>query len=182
MREIYKKIILKRRAGPQDLAQQAKVAKAVFAAVGRKPVHMLLTEPIIGLFSLYIAFTFAVTYSFYTACPTIFGTQYGFDLTAEGLPFLGTGVGVFVGFPMLVMSNQYLYMPRVVRWRREQAPNKTPPAEWRLFIAFPATVVLPAALFLFGWTAEYRLHWIGPVTALAMFGCGMFLILMSATM
>lgn len=41
---------------------------------------------------------------------------------------------------------------------------------------------LPAGLFLFGWTAEYRVHWIAPVLGMAFFVVGTYLCFLSVSM
>lgn len=57
---------------------------------------MLLTEQIVGFLSFYVAFNFAVLYTFFAAYPYVFETVYGFSIEDSGLVFLGIGVGFFL--------------------------------------------------------------------------------------
>ncbi|QDS75194.1 hypothetical protein FKW77_008712 [Venturia effusa] len=157
-----------------------------------RPVHMLLSEPIAGLFSLYIAFNFAVQYSFFVAFPTVFEDVYGFDLGSQGLTFLGLGVGILVAVLSIIINSKFVYAPLALRWKkrhpRAQGESKTksaastPPPEYRLFTAFPGSMLIPIALFLFAWTARRSIHWIVPIIAEALFGIGQVLDFMSCTM
>jgi hypothetical protein len=157
-----------------------------------RPLHMLLTEPIPGLFSLYVAFNFSIMYCFFVAFPIVFETVYGFDHGLQGLTFFGLGVGVLIAIIIIILNSKYIYAPRAARWKKQHAQEHgdsktksaapTPPPEWRLFIAFPGSILLPVSLFLFAWTARPLVHWIVPVIAEALFGIGQVLIFMAATM
>lgn len=157
-----------------------------------RPIHMLLTEPIAGLFSLYISFNFAIQYSFFVAFPTIFEEVYGFDLGSQGMTFLGLGAGIFIAISFIVINSKYIYAPLAVRLKKKHlnaqgelntnSAASTPPPEWRLFIAFPGSMLIPISLFIFAWTARPSVHWIVPVISEALFGIGQVLDFMSCTM
>ncbi|KAL1624124.1 hypothetical protein SLS54_004053 [Diplodia seriata] len=217
MSETYRKQILQRRAkrqgnGTELRRTETAASRASRAAQGMqallmntigRPVHMLVTEPIIGLFSLYVAFIFAMQYAFFAAYPWVFSTTYGFSLGAQGLTFLGLGVGCVLGFTTICASNIWFDKPRAQRWRKRQQldqeaaaqsnqgvleaggpkPARTaPPPEFVLSIAFPGSVVLPAALFMFAWTARPSVHWIVPIIAETLFGTSNLLIFMACAL
>lgn len=87
--ETYKKAILKRRAKKRNLPPAPPPAKTGPTGGGAaaikflltvtlvKPIHMLFTEPIVAFVSLYVAFVFAVLFSFFEAFPIVFGGVYG---------------------------------------------------------------------------------------------------------
>jgi MFS family permease len=205
MRETYKKSILQRRANwnrkakGEPVPKRAPIARSVIQFSRQtliRPMTMLFTEPIPGLFSLYVGFNFGVQYTFYTAFPLVFEEFYGFDLGQVGLTFLGLGVGVLVGFLSLLIFTFNFYKPWVAELKAshaqakraaeaigEEIPNfsDAPPPEWRLILAFPASILMPISLFFFAWTAGFT-HWICPVVAEAIFGMSQFLIFMSATL
>lgn len=222
MSETYRKQILQRRAKRQHRIESngtelrrtdTAASRASRAAQGTqallmntigRPVHMLVTEPIIGLFSLYVAFIFAMQYAFFAAYPWVFSNTYGFSLGAQGLTFLGLGVGCLIGFTVICASNIWIDKPRAQRWRESQQqeqgaaiqsksnpgvleagpkpPRTSPPPEFALPIAFPGSVVLPAALFMFAWTARPSVHWIVPIIAETLFGTSNLLIFMACTL
>lgn len=153
---------------------------------------MLFTEPIAGLFSLYISFNFAVQYSFFVAFPTVFEDAYGFNLGSQGLTFLGLGVGILIAIILIIINSKYIYDPLALRWKKQHSDThgesttksaaSTPPPEYRLFTAFPGSILIPIGLFVFAWTARSSVHWIVPVIAEALFGIGQVLDFMSCTM
>lgn len=83
MSETYKKAILKARKKRERQAStqsensalekipRAKAFHAWAKSTLTRPLHMLVTEPIVAVLSLYIGLTFAVLYSFYTITPTV---------------------------------------------------------------------------------------------------------------
>jgi Major Facilitator Superfamily len=177
---------------PQSRADITNSAQRFIRTSLTRPLHMLLTEPIAGLFSLYISFNFAIQYSFFVAFPTIFKEQYGLDLRSQGLTFVGLGVGILIAIIAIIINSKYIYAPLAIRWKKQNAQDRgesrtkgaasTPPPEWRLFTAFPGSILIPVSLFLFGWTARPSVHWIVPVIAEALFGIGQVLDFMSCTM
>ena len=44
--------------------------------------------------------------------------------------------------------------------------------EFRVPLLFPASLLVPAGLFIYGWTAQYHTHWIGPNVGAAVFAAG----------
>ena len=61
-------------------------------------------------------------------------------------------------------------------------PSSAPSPEERLYLAMLGSFLLPTSLFLFGWSAHYRLPWIVPVIAEALFGAGNLVVFMVATL
>lgn len=194
MKETYKKIILKRRTkrqtslAPVENTTSEKTSKiSSFREWAQKdlmrPLHMLTTEPIVGILSLYVTFTFATMYAFFAVTPMVFDRAFGFDLEQQGLAYVGMAIGVVVTLGLLVAWAKYIYRPQVAQWRRnETAAARPAPPEFRLLPALVASPILPAGLFLFGWAAEYKTHWIAPIIGMALISCGHFLVFMTTTM
>lgn len=106
---------------------------------------------------------------------------YGFGLGPAGLTFLGLGIGCIAGCIGIILVNRFVFT-RQLRMQKEKglAPKVNP--ESRLYIAMIGSIMLPASLFWFGWTARADIHWICPVIAETFFGCGNLLVFMSATL
>lgn len=112
--ETYKKTILSRRAHKQTLAPRSfthrlsrpsiQTARYFVIVTLTRPIHMLFTEPIVGLLSLYVAFTFAVVYAFYPAIPQIFAQVYGFSTTSQGLVFFCLTVGYIAAIATIIFT------------------------------------------------------------------------------
>jgi MFS family permease len=192
MSETYKKTILQQRLKSKQ--KQARAAGDLAAESGSKeqvpstpqkpfiesakfflrttltrPLHMALVEPVVTFFTIYVSLNIGMLYGFFAAFPYVFRTKYGFNLDQIGLTFLGLGVGVVAGCAILIIWSKVFYAKQVLRAVRN---GQTVAPEARLWIAMIGSVMIPASLFLFGWTAECSVTWIVPVIAEAFFGCG----------
>jgi len=132
---------------------------------------MLITEPIVGFLSLYVAFNFAVLFAFFAAFPFVFESVYGFDTEQAGLVFLAIGVGCALAVPTVITCDYYLYQPR---FRASKAAGKggVVAPECRLYPAMMGSVGLPLGLFWFAWTAKRDVSWASPVVAAIPFAWG----------
>ncbi|KAF2829653.1 benomyl/methotrexate resistance protein [Ophiobolus disseminans] len=194
--ESYKPVLLRRRAkkrklplpkSPTEGLSWPKVLSTYASKTLTRPMHMLLTEPIIAAFNAYSAFNFGLLYAFFAAFPYVFEAEYGFNSLSTGLTFLGLGVGVIVGSVCIVCFSKGYYLPHV----REAVAHKDPAPdhatsrlkpEKRLPLAMIGGPCITVGLFLFGWSAAYRVHWIAPTIGEAFFGFGNMLIFMSCMM
>lgn len=178
VKESYKKTILRRRQGPATDNGSSRSFSPSFEDIrifvrfnlGR-PIHMLLTEPIVGLLCLYMGFQFGLLYCFIIAEPFVFSTVYGYGLGAQGLSFLGLIIGCIIGSIFLLCVEKYIYQPRLARFIAEPDQVDFPP-ENRLYGAMLGSVCLPLGLFWFAWTARSDIHWLCPIVAqvVVMFG------------
>lgn len=173
-RETYKKVILRRRAirlGLDTSSQRTSPGRAFryFATVLiQRPVHMLFTEPIVTLVSIYNGFLYGMLYTFVIAVPWMFREYYGFDKKSEALSFLGLMVGTLAASTPLILFDLKYYQKRLKLWQQSHPPDEDGvaeplPSEHRLIGAMVGSLMLPASLFLVAWTAQYRVHWIVPM-------------------
>lgn len=140
MSETYKKIILARRAkrlniAPPHQAMPKGLAfwKMLIMVTLARPLHMLVTEPTVFLFSLYTAFTFSVLFAFFAAYPYTFQTVYGFNTWQYGLTFLAIGLGVLLAVCTGFLTDRLYYAKhhqRVLKQGRAAVPP-----EYRLLCA-----------------------------------------------
>jgi multidrug resistance protein len=194
--ESYKPVLLRRRAkqrnlplprSPTEGMSLPKIVSTYATKTLTRPMHMLLTEPIVATFNSYSAFNFGLLYAFFAAFPYVFQIEYGFGSLSTGYTFLGLGVGVIVATTCIVSFSKLYYLPLK---RKAVAEKRPAPAfatsrlapEKRLPLAFAGGPILTIGLFLFGWSAAYRVHWIVPTIGEAFFGMGNMLIFMSCMM
>lgn len=169
-RETYKKTILQRRAKKAGLTSPAISQKPwpqqirYFATtLLLRPVHMLFTEPIVGLVCLYNGFIFGVLYTFIIALPWVYSTTYAFGPTATNLSYLGLILGTILVPIPLILTDHHIYQPRLRAFASRSPPGAQYPPEHRLHAALPASLLLPASLFAFAWTARPQIHWLCPI-------------------
>lgn len=79
MKETYKPIILRRRAKARGITVEEAKFPSIQDFVTKlvtRPIHMALLEPVVGLFTLYIAINFGMTYGTLIHVPTVVGHNY----------------------------------------------------------------------------------------------------------
>ncbi|ESK91681.1 mfs polyamine transporter [Moniliophthora roreri MCA 2997] len=136
-----------------------------------RPIVMLLTEPIVILFSFYLSFVYALLYLLFFAFPIAFSEIRGFGEGMTGVTFVSIILGI--GFAMCLLPLQEKRYASVTR-------NGTYP-EARLYAMMVGSIILPISLFIFAFTGAYaHVHWIAPCISGVLFGFSMILIYVSA--
>jgi hypothetical protein len=115
-----------------------------------RPTKMLLTEPVVIFFTLWISFAWGILFLFFSAVVQTFSQTYGFDTMQTGLVQLALTVGAAIG--MLVNPLQdWLYLRTASR--NKERPGKPIP-EGRLYTSIPGSLLFTAGLFIYGWTSR----------------------------
>ena len=76
------------------------------------------------------------------------------------------GVGQFLGMVIFGKFSDPLIQKLAAR------NNGIPEPEFRLPFMMPATLIIPSGLFLYGWSAYYKTHWIVPIVGTSFVGFG----------
>jgi hypothetical protein len=169
-KETYKKIIRKYRAkangeplqpGPSGFA----LLKFIIGVVLFRPIHMLLTEPIVISFAVYISFNFAILFRFLTLIPLIFSRVYNFSNAQSGLPFIAIAVGCLLSLLTRSLLGRTLYQQKQHR-KCVREERKGIPPEYRLYGAMVGSIGLLISLFWFARTSQKSVHWIVPIMGL----------------
>ncbi|KAF4972816.1 hypothetical protein FSARC_716 [Fusarium sarcochroum] len=147
--------------------------KELFSLAMVRPTKMLLFSPIVLFLSLYMALIYGYLYLLFTAMPALFEGEYHFSSGSVGLSYIGIGVGSLTGLAITGATSDPL-----VRYLAKKNGGDTKP-EYRLPVMVGACFLIPAGLFLFGWTAENRNHWILPIIGTGFLGCGMIVVFMA---
>ena len=139
-----------------------------------RPLRMLVTEPIVLLLSIYMAFIYGLLYLFLTAYPLVFQGVHKMNLGVGGLPFFGMIVGQ-------VLAGTLIFVRQPGYQRKLAANNNVPIPEWRLPEVIAGGVCFAVGLFWFGWTG-YRedIHWIVPTLSGILTGFGLMGIFLQA--
>jgi len=181
--ETYKKTILQKRTRMEEKSNALPPLKAALplsAVVQRivlKPFKMLFVESIVLFMTVYMAFNFAVFYSFFAAFPYIFGGQYGFTPSQQGLTFISIALGCVVGFLAVVYIDRQTYPPLEAKY----GVGAVPP-EYRLYGAMVGCALNPVSLFWFGWAADAGVYWLCPVVAAVPFAVGNIMVYSSGAL
>ncbi|KAL2431438.1 Efflux pump bik6 [Exophiala dermatitidis] len=130
----------------------------------------LLTTPICALVALYASFCYGILYMQLGAIPIIFAENRHWKQVPSELPFLAIMIGAMIGAGINVY-NQLVY--------NRKSGGKVCP-ELRLPPMMLGSFLFSGGLFLTGWTADPKYHWIAPVIGLSMAGIGFFTIFQAA--
>lgn len=84
-----------------------------------------------------------------------------------GLNYLSLGLGFFLGAQICAPLQDRIYV--YLKVRRGHGVGRP---EFRVPIMLPAAVLVPVGLLVYGWTAEYKTHWIGPDIGAMLFAAG----------
>ncbi|KAG0670620.1 hypothetical protein C6P45_001996 [Maudiozyma exigua] len=120
-----------------------------------RPFEMIIKEPIILAFDVYISVIYGALYLFFESIPIVFVGIYHFTLMESSVAFLGFLVGCAIAYPILI-----IFLNKVIYPAHD---NGTFVPEKFLLLAMSVAWCLPLSQFLFGWAAS--VHWIIPVIA-----------------
>lgn len=112
-------------------------------------------------------------YLLFTTFPRVFQDRYGFSNGTLGLVYLGVGIGGFFGLLFCALVSDRLLATLTKR------NGGTAKPEYRLPVMFIGALVVPCSLFLYGWTAEEKVHWIVPIIGSGILGFGQFAVFVS---
>lgn len=181
--------------------ERATLGKAISISVWR-PFHLLVTEPVVFFFSLWVSFAWAVLYLTFASVPYVFETVYGWNIEEAGYIFAAMIVGAILSTAIGVWQDELLKQPqwRAKTWEtaypesasscaeegirksstrakifavlRRRFPVEAP--ESRLYFTCITATLLPIGLFLFGFTSKPEVHWVSPAVAICLASMGIY--------
>jgi hypothetical protein len=187
MRETHPKVLLERKAASlrastgnphlrSRLARPLTPRQVLVQALVR-PTMLLLRSPILLVISLYVALVFGLMYLLFTTFTSVFEGQYGFGTSISGLVYLGLGVALIASMLLFSTLND-----RVQTACMRADGVQRPRPEYRLVLMIWFSPFVGVGLFIYGWTAYYKLHWIVPIIGTVFIGFGAFFVIVSSTL
>ncbi|KAI5457088.1 major facilitator superfamily domain-containing protein [Mariannaea sp. PMI_226] len=175
MRESYGPVILEKRAerlrketgntqlrskldeglSPRDLFKRSII----------RPTRLLVFSPICTIFAVYLALVYGYLYLLFTSMTYVFEEIYGFNTKSVGLVYLGLGIGCIAGMSWFAWDSGN-------EIKKNANTNEPIKPELRLKLLPAGAIIFPAGFFIYGWTADYKTQWMGPVIGLAIIGIG----------
>ncbi|KAM0748342.1 MFS general substrate transporter [Meredithblackwellia eburnea MCA 4105] len=154
-----------------ERARKAVPFRAVFIDAIQRPFKMMVLEPIVIFFSLYMSMVYIILFGDLVAFPIVFST-WELDTGMRGLCFLSIAVGLFIIaalFPFIYQD--YVKGEKLAR-ERTGNPNAVPEPESRLRLAMVGTWLVPISLFWFAWTAYRSVSIWAALASQVVFGIG----------
>ncbi|KAK3633963.1 hypothetical protein LTR56_015573 [Elasticomyces elasticus] len=133
-----------------------------------RPTKMLVMSPICALMSWYMAFVYAIMYLLFTTFTFVFEENYGFSGSTVGLVYIGCGVGNLLGLAILGKVSD-----PIMKYLANKHNGGVLKPEYRLPMLMYAGPFIPCGLFIYGWTAQYKVHWIVPILGTLFVGIGL---------
>ncbi|GAA5844274.1 hypothetical protein JCM3766R1_002894 [Sporobolomyces carnicolor] len=124
-----------------------------------RSVILLVKEPVVLSFGLWIAYAWGITFLFLSAIPLCFQNNHGWSEGIGGLPYIALIIGCFLGFGTSRWTDS-------IYNRKRDENGGVPIPEYRLLGAMYFAWLLPAGLFIFSFTQYGFVHWIAPIISL----------------
>lgn len=128
-----------------------------------RPFRLLATQPIVQMLALYNGFLYGNIYILYADFINLWTDVYHEPVEIGGLNYISVALGSTFAAEICTLLNDRIYRTLSRRNNGEGRP------EYRVPIMVPATLLLAAGMFWYGWSAQERLHWIMPNI-----GCSIF--------
>ncbi|GAA5857852.1 hypothetical protein JCM1840_000937 [Sporobolomyces johnsonii] len=124
-----------------------------------RSIGLLVKEPVVLAFGLWIAYAWGITFLFLSAIPLCFQNNHGWSEGNGGLPYIALIIGCFIGFGTSRWAD-------AIYDRKRDENGGVPIPEYRLLGALWFAWMLPAGLFIFSFTQYGFVHWIAPIISL----------------
>ncbi|KAI5474818.1 fructose facilitator [Pseudohyphozyma bogoriensis] len=150
---------------PADLESES--VRDLLKKSSTRAILLLVREPVLLSFGLWIAFAWGITFLFLSAIPLAFQDNRHWSEGNAGLPYLALILGCFIGFATGLWAD--------AKYNRVTKENGgVPIPEYRLWGAMFFANCLPAGLFIFSFTQYGFVHWIAPVISLVLIILGIY--------
>lgn len=142
-----------------------------------RPILLFWTEPIIMIFSGYLAIIFVVLYTFSAGFVEIFESTYHLNQGQVGVTYLSLALGCC--FPLLLIPVTTRLIRRDIHRARERG-QLSPEPEINLYFSMFGAPAIPIGLFWMGWTARPEISLWCPLGASLVFGYGVTCVFISS--
>lgn len=132
----------------------------------KRPFILLFTQPIVQVLAFYIAYVYGVLYLVLASFPVVWHDQYFESTGIGGLNYISLGIGFLLGTQIAAQFADKIYK------KLKAKNNDIGRSEFRVPLMFPGAVMIPIGLLIYGWSAQFRVHWIVPNIGTAIFAAG----------
>ncbi|RDA87929.1 hypothetical protein CP532_1694 [Ophiocordyceps camponoti-leonardi (nom. inval.)] len=155
------------RAAKTMVVKTQDAGPSVFVVMLRRPLQMLVFEPIVSATCAYLALSYAIFYVSFQAFPLVFEGIYNLPPSVAGLSFLSISFGAFLTLPFFWYWDVVVGRARARRaaWAERDEYRRMPP----VILGGP---LFALSLFWLGFSARRSVHFAVPLMAGVPFGAG----------
>lgn len=165
-----KKVRMIKATGNEDLHTEFETPNRKLATHLRtafeRPFRLLFTQPIVQILALYIGYVYGVMYLVLASFPALWTQVYHESVEIGGLNYISLGLGFWLGTQIAAKTADRIYKSLKAK------NNGVGRSEFRVPLMVPGAILVPIGLFIYGWAAQYRVHWIVPNIGTAIFAAG----------
>ncbi|KAJ2982382.1 hypothetical protein NQ176_g1429 [Zarea fungicola] len=131
-----------------------------------RPLKMMTLSPIVVSLSFHASFLYGTLYLLFNTISAVFRGKYGWSLGRSGLAYIPLGLGFIFGLALFAKTSDRT----IVRLTQQNGGVFLP--EMRLANSMWYACLVPSSFFWYGWTVQYKVHWIVPLLGLFPFAVG----------
>ncbi|KAI0490454.1 major facilitator superfamily domain-containing protein [Xylaria cf. heliscus] len=120
-----------------------------------RPLRLLAFHPLIQITAIVSAFSYGTLYIVLSSFANLWSSYYHQRLSISGLHYIACALGELVGSQVGGRIMDALYR----RMKSRSSDGEHIP-EFRMPMTVPGAIIGPIGLFIYGWTAQYKVHWI----------------------
>lgn len=128
-----------------DTTSMTAIAKVTFGKIRLaifRSAKLLVTDIVVFSLTLYTAYAYALTFSYFASIPYVFRTYYRFTPAQSSLTFISIAIGYFLAICLFMLFDRTLYARQV-----KAVDGQLPAPEHRLYSALAGSVFLSVGLF-----------------------------------
>lgn len=162
---------LRQETGNQDLHTEYEgKGETILQVMRRASIRVFLflgTQPIVQFLALYMSLVYGMVYILLATFPRIWTEIYHESTGIAGFNYVSLMIGFIIGAQIAGRLMDFLY-----RRLKARAPDGKGQPEFRVPILWFSTFFNVGGIFMYGWSAQARTHWIVPNIGAALFGIG----------
>lgn len=137
----------------------------------KRPFKLLFATPLVTIIAMHIGVVYGILYLLISTFSFVYSDQYGFSEGTTGLSFLPAGLGMLIGVQAFGHIHDYLFRTA----KKDMGPDDEYRPEVKLnpWLIIPTGLTLPIGLIIYGWTTQYKVHWIVPMLGVVIFSAGL---------
>ena len=136
-------------------AQRLPLSKILGTAF-KRPIKLITTQPIVQFVAVYMAFLYGMIYLVLSTLATLWIERYGESVDIAGLNYVSVGLGFLTASQLGTMFQDKVFMAL----KRRNGDVGLP--EFRIPLMVPGSLLVPIGIFVYAWTAEYKVFWLWP--------------------